>query len=221
MEVSWKDGGTDTELLDIFHAEGDMVLHNDSSDANPIEEGFGLKTEKDIMPFLFFEVLTLVEFLSRHFHFTPISLQTSPISSNSTFHRNFWSSPMMNSSINQNDASSTTSGDGDSSSGGSKSGRSQTTSTSDCQDIVREDEQTIRKAKCMIGLSVLICAVAVLLSVYFLTGHSDQRSFELAVSTEDKRQCIECLPRLLLKQHQTTIWNIRSIKEWSQTSNHL
>lgn len=48
--------------------------------------------------------------------------------------------------------------------------------------IIKSEERAVRRAKCLVGASVLLCAVAVLLAVYFLNASSDQRSFELAVS---------------------------------------
>ena len=94
--------------------------------------------------------------------------------------------------INENEASSTVSGDAESTTGASHSGRSDSTSTTEGRDesafLGRADEKAIRKAKCMIGLSVLVCALAVLLSVYFLNAQSDQRSFELAVRKDNNKQ---------------------------------
>ena len=92
--------------------------------------------------------------------------------------------------INENEASSTASGDADSTTGASQAGRSDSSKTEGRDEsafIGRADEKAIRRAKCMIGLSVLICAVAVLLSVYFLNAQSDQRSFELAVRIYNKQ----------------------------------
>ncbi len=80
------------------------------------------------------------------------------------------------------DASSTTSGDAESGTGGSRSARSE--DTGDIQEaLIKSEEKAVRKAKCLVGFSVLLCAIAVLLSVFFLTAQSDRRSFELAVST--------------------------------------
>ncbi len=81
------------------------------------------------------------------------------------------------------DASSTTSGDVASTAGESRSA----TRPREIGDIelaiIKSEERAVRKAKCLVGFSVLLCAIAVLLSVFFLTAQSDRRSFELAVST--------------------------------------
>lgn len=82
----------------------------------------------------------------------------------------------------RHELSSTNSNEADSHMGGSQSAQSE-----DAQDIqtslMIKEEGVVRKAKCFVAMGVFLCAVAVLLSVYFLDAQSDQRSFELAVRT--------------------------------------
>lgn len=63
-------------------------------------------------------------------------------------------------------------------------------SDSDAHEVaIRMEERAIKRAKLMVGGGILVCAVAVLLSVFFLTKSSDDRSFELAVSVNSPTFC--------------------------------
>ena len=113
----------------------------------------------------------------------------------------------------QNESSSTTSGDAESGTGGSRSGRSE--DTQDVQaSLIRKEEGVVRKAKCFVAFGVILCAVAVLLSVYFLSALSDQRSFELAVSTNNQSYLVcQTANQNLTHMSRTTPLNIHSIKK--------
>ena len=75
--------------------------------------------------------------------------------------------------------------DGDSGTGGSRS-----SATGETQDrIIKKEERTVKRAKVFVGLCVLLCAVSIILAVYFLTSMGDKQSFELAVSCFDEGGC--------------------------------
>jgi uncharacterized membrane protein YvbJ len=78
---------------------------------------------------------------------------------------------------NDSDQSSTC---GTVSDGDSGTGKSRSSST-----MHQNEERAVKKAKYFVGFCVFLCLVAVVLAVYFLTAHSDQRSFDLAVSKND------------------------------------
>jgi hypothetical protein len=47
--------------------------------------------------------------------------------------------------------------------------------------IIRSEEAAVRKTRLLVGITVVICAVGIVLAVYFLARQSDLRSFELQV----------------------------------------
>ena len=49
------------------------------------------------------------------------------------------------------------------------------------ESIIRKEERAVQQAKCFVAFSVMACAVAVFVAVYFLTKKSDDRSFEIEV----------------------------------------
>jgi hypothetical protein len=50
--------------------------------------------------------------------------------------------------------------------------------------IIKQEEKAVRKARCLVGFAVIVCAITVSVSVYVFAKNGDKESFELEVSFE-------------------------------------
>ena len=82
-------------------------------------------------------------------------------------------------------SSSFTGGDAESGTGGS-------VQTKDLRDtIIKNEEKSVRKARCLVGFAVIACAIAVSVLVYVFAKKGDLKSFELQVSFRREYTCRE------------------------------
>ncbi len=57
--------------------------------------------------------------------------------------------------------------------------------------ILQEEERNVRRARVLVGITLIVCAATVICGVYFFTIESDQFAFEAEVRTDEKQPILQ------------------------------